>query len=149
METWQARGVALRTKRWNDPPEAEDGFRLLICRYRPRGVPKENEPWDLWCAALGPSKKLHAMVYGKLGEPPIDFGTYERLFRAEMKSRGSWLEAVADRVRREESVTLLCSSACTDPLRCHRSIVQSLVEALVSPAPPAPVAAVVRRRPRS
>jgi uncharacterized protein YeaO (DUF488 family) len=125
--------MAVRTKRWNDPPSPDDGYRLLICRYRPRGVRKQDEPWDAWCPALAPSPQLHAAAYGKAG-PPLDFQEYARLFRAEMAPRGYWLAGFADRVRAGDTITLLCSSACTDEARCHRSIVKELIEAAAFPA---------------
>ena len=49
--------MPIRTKRWDDPKEPADGFRLLVCRYRPRGLPKDAETWDAWNADLGPSKE--------------------------------------------------------------------------------------------
>src|SRR5438105_2818600 len=64
-----AKPMPLKTKRWNDPGDPDDGFRLLICRYRPRGVRKEDETWHAWCSDLGPSKQLHADFYGKNGQP--------------------------------------------------------------------------------
>jgi uncharacterized protein YeaO (DUF488 family) len=126
-------GMPVRTKRWNDPQEPDDGYRLLICRYRPRGVPKLGEPWDASCPALAPSKELHAAVYGKSG-PPIDFAEYERRFRAEMTHQHYWLAGFAERVRSGGMLTLLCSSACTDASRCHRSIVAQLIEQLCAAA---------------
>jgi uncharacterized protein YeaO (DUF488 family) len=124
--------MAVRTKRWNDPPSPDDGYRLLICRYRPRGVCKQDEPWDAWCAALAPSRELHAAAYGKTA-PALDFQEYARRFRAEMRPRGYWLSGFADRVRAGDTITLLCSSACTDEARCHRSIVKELIEAAAFP----------------
>jgi uncharacterized protein YeaO (DUF488 family) len=118
--------MPLRTKRWNDPPSPDDGFRLLICRFRPRGVPKVNEPWDAWCPALAPSKELHAAVYGKTG-PAIDFKEYTQRFLQEMTARRYWIEGFAARVRAGETLCLLCSSACVDPTRCHRTLVQGLI----------------------
>ena len=41
----------VRTRRWNDPAQPGEGVRLLICRYRPRGVRKEDETWDQWWCA--------------------------------------------------------------------------------------------------
>lgn len=120
--------MPVRTKRWNDPVSADDGFRLLICRYRPRGVPKLSEPWDAWCNALAPSKELHAARYGKTGAA-IDFAEYTRRFLGEMEGRQYWIESFAARVRAGETLTLLCSSACEDPAACHRSLVQGLIEA--------------------
>ena len=80
----------VRTKRWNDPPDEADGYRLLICRYRPRGVPRSAETWDAWCKGLAPSVGLHAAVYGKLG-PPIAFDEYARRFLVEMTSQSFWI----------------------------------------------------------
>ena len=119
--------MPVRTKRWNDPASPDDGFRLLICRYRPRGVPKVGEPWDGSCPALAPSKELHAAVYGKTG-PAIGFEEYARRFLVEMTARKYWIESFAARVRAGETLTLLCSSACTDAAQCHRSLVQRLIE---------------------
>jgi uncharacterized protein YeaO (DUF488 family) len=139
--------MPVRTKRWNDPRDAADGFRLLICRYRPRGVKKEDEPWDAWCAALAPTPALHAAVYGKGGKEPISFSEYEERFLDEMAPRGFWIDGFAARVRAGETVTLLCSSACVDETRCHRTIVKRLIEAAAfPPPPPVPTASVVRRR---
>lgn len=116
----------IRTKRWSDPPEPDDGFRLLVCRYRPRGVRKEDETWDAWWPHLGPSPELHADVYGKHG-PPIRWTEFARRYRAEMRAQSDAIASLADRVARGERVTLLCSSACVDPSRCHRSLLADLV----------------------
>ena len=50
----------IRTRRWNDPAEAGDGTRILITRYRPRGVAKADETWDVWMRHLAPSAELVA-----------------------------------------------------------------------------------------
>ena len=140
------RVVPVRTKRWNDPPEVEDGYRLLICRYRPRGVSRDEETWDAWCNALAPSKELHAAAYGKSGAP-ISFAEYTERFRAEMQRQRYWIESFAARVRSGETMTLLCSSACVDEARCHRVLVKALLEeAAFPPSPPAPREKIIRRR---
>ena len=124
-----ARGE-VRTARWNDSPTPGGGTRILVCRYRPRGVSKRDETWDEWCKELGPSPALHAAVYGK-GQPAIGFAEYRRRFLAELAVDPAryHLRALADRVAAGESVTLLCSSACTDEARCHRSILRDLMTA--------------------
>jgi uncharacterized protein YeaO (DUF488 family) len=140
--------VPIRTKRWNDPREPDDGFRLLVCRYRPRGVRRDAEPWDAWCNHLGPSEALHAAIYGKLG-PPIAWEEYERRYREEMTRRSFWIRGFAKRVRDGEALTLLCSSACVDPARCHRTILAKLIEREAFPEPedasPRAGARVIRR----
>lgn len=138
----------IHTKRWNDPRSEADGYRLLVCRYRPRGVKKEDEPWDAWCPALAPSAALHAAVYGKQG-PAIDWAEYTRRFDAEMAHQRFWIEGFAKRVRGGETLTLLCSSACTDPARCHRTILKRMLEEAAFPpaqADPPATKVVVRRR---
>jgi len=115
------------TARWNDPLP-EGGTRILVCRYRPRGVRKQDETWDEWCAELGPSRELHAAVYGK-GQPAISWREYRRRYLAEMAENPAryHLRALIDRVAAGESVVLLCSSACTEETECHRSILRELL----------------------
>lgn len=139
--------MPIRTKRWNDPVEpAADGYRLLICRYRPRGVRREDEPWDAWCKVLGPSADLHALAYGKTGEPPLAFDEYEKRFLEEMRRQRYWIEGFAARVRAGETMTLLCSSACVDETRCHRTIVKRLIEEAAFPKEEEKPRVIVRRR---
>lgn len=146
----QGQGVPIRTKRWNDLLEPADGYRLLVCRYRPRGVPREGEPWDAWCNALSPSVELHAAAYGKSGEEPLPWPEYTRRFLDEMSRQRYWLDSFASRIRAGETITLLCSSACVDPARCHRTLVAKLLEDAAFPPAPAPKETsetrVIRRR---
>ncbi len=138
----------LRTRRWNDPTLPGDGARVLVCRYRPRGVPKEGEPWDEWWPELGPSRALHAAAYGK-GQAPLDFTEYRRRFLEEMAAARArfYVRALAGRLATGENITLLCSSACTDEARCHRTILRELVLAqLEEDGRPTRSAAPIRRR---
>jgi uncharacterized protein YeaO (DUF488 family) len=125
--------VPVRTKRWNDPALPDDGYRLLVCRYRPRGVKKEGEPWDAWCNALAPSVELHADAYGKHGEA-IAWDAYVVRYRAEMSRQRFWIEGFAKRIREGETITLLCSSACVDPARCHRTLLADLLTSAAAPS---------------
>ena len=119
--------MPIKTKRWDDPREADDGFRLLITRYRPRGLPKADETWDVWMPNLGPSKELHAAVYGKVGTG-INWATYRWRYLAEMRSQREPIAELAKRVAAGETITLLCSSACENALRCHRVLLRELIE---------------------
>src|SRR6266576_2469066 len=78
--------MPLKTKRWDDPREADDGFRLLTCRYRPRALPKNKETWTAWWEQLAPSKELHAAFYGK-GESPIAWDEFTRRYLEEMQGQ--------------------------------------------------------------
>jgi uncharacterized protein YeaO (DUF488 family) len=118
------------TKRWDEPREEGDGFRLLITRYRPRGVAKADETWDDWEPVLGPSRELHAAVYGKHGATPIPWETYRVSYLREMRDLAAVKRIVelARRVAGGETITLLCSSACVRESRCHRSLLRQLIE---------------------
>ena len=118
----------IRTRRWNDPDEPGDGHRILVCRYRPRGLPKTDETWDQWLPNLGPSKELHAAVYGKTGVP-LPWPQYRVAYLKEMLQQRDAITELAKRVISGESITLLCSSSCDRESRCHRSLLKALIEA--------------------
>jgi uncharacterized protein YeaO (DUF488 family) len=104
-----------------------EGVRILVCRYRPRGVKKEDETWDEWQPNLGPSKELHAAFWGKTGEP-IGWAEYRKRYLAEMKERLDLVEKLAERHEKGDRLAFLCSSACADPEHCHRTLLKRLVE---------------------
>jgi uncharacterized protein YeaO (DUF488 family) len=120
--------VPVRTKRWNDPREPGDGFRLLVCRIRPRGVGKAKETWDDWWPDLGPSRALLDDFHGKSGAP-IEWESYVPRYLEEMRGPTQvWrIRDLARRAAGGETITLLCSSACTDPAHCHRTLLAGLI----------------------
>src|SRR5207253_2832916 len=124
--------MPIRTRRWNDRRLPGDGQRLLVCRYRPRGVRKSEETWDEWDPDLGPSRALHADVYGKSG-PPIPWEEYRERFLAEIAGRRARIEELAARVRAGETITLLCSSACAEDARVWFSKIRVNDEGRVDP----------------
>ena len=121
--------MPIKTRRWNDGGEDDDGYTVLVCRYRPRGIPRTHETWDAWQPDLGPSKELLDAFHGKRGRP-IDWPEYERRYLEEMRARPSAqaeIAALRARLDAGETVTLLCSTACTDPARCHRTLLARLL----------------------
>jgi uncharacterized protein YeaO (DUF488 family) len=123
--------MPILTKRWCDPKGTKDGRRVLVCRYRPRGVRKEDETWDEWIQDLGPSRLLHGDIYGKNG-PPIAWAEFRRRYLAEMKEQRERIEGLAALASKGRTFTLLCSSACTDESRCHRTLLKGLIEKAMS-----------------
>ena len=127
--------TAIRTKRWNDPAELEDGLRILICRYRPRGVKKADETWQQWLPDLGPSAELHAAVYGKNRSSPLPWAAYRSAYLLEMRYQRDVIAELAKTVVGGETITLLCSSACDREDRCHRSLLKMLIEKEIEKLP--------------
>lgn len=121
--------MSILLKRWCDPVSGNDGLRILICRYRPRGVLKMNETWDIWLDQLAPSIKLHASAYGKKGYKFIDWEKYSKCYLKEMKNKNpqNIIILLAYLVKRDVPITLLCSSVCTNEDRCHRTLLKNLI----------------------
>jgi uncharacterized protein YeaO (DUF488 family) len=117
----------IRMKRWNDPVDEADGTRILICRYRPRGVSKADETWSEWQPRLGPSKELHAAAYGKNGQSPLAWPSYRASYLREMRDQKEAIAKLAERVKAGEQITLMCSSSCERDARCHRSVLAELI----------------------
>ena len=59
---------------------------LQVCRYRPRGLPKAKETWDVWWRDLGPSPELFDAFYGK-GRAPITLDEYRERYTHEMQAQ--------------------------------------------------------------
>ncbi|QSQ24597.1 DUF488 family protein [Pyxidicoccus parkwayensis] len=120
--------MPIKTKRWCVPAEPDDGYRVLVCRYRPRGLPKAKETWDVWMSDLAPSPDLFDAFYGK-GQTPITLDAYRERYVQEMQAQQDRIAALAERVDRGETVTLLCSKDCILEPICHRTLLARLIEA--------------------
>lgn len=121
--------MPVKTKRWDDPSDPDDGYRLLVTRYRPRGLAKALETWDGWEKDLGPSVELHAAAYGKGGRLVLSWEIYRQRYLKEMLGQKEKIRGLAERVKAGETITLLCSSQCVRAERCHRWILKGLIEA--------------------
>ena len=110
----------LHTKSIYDPPAADDGRRVLVTRYWPRGVPKAAV--DEYVSALAPSRALlRAFKAGAM-----DWDAFRDRYLEEMKAPES--QAEVQRLAKgaaSEPLTLLC--VCREESRCHRSLLQNLV----------------------
>ncbi len=128
----------IRTKSIYDPFEEEDGLRLLVTRYWPRGVKKERS--DAWLRDLGPGPALiKAWKSGALTWDEF-CGLYLDEFASEEKKEAlqKALALIEGRLKEGEDggragqggqdhvVTLLCT--CRDGRRCHRAILKKIVE---------------------
>src|SRR5262245_6927953 len=124
--------ASIHTRRWNDPAQKGEDLRILITRYRPRGVSKSDETWDFWMPNLGPSKELLAAFKGKSGNPPIPWSAYKSAYITEMRKQREQIDDLAKKVASGQAITLLCASSCVDERRCHRSVLRDLIERRLS-----------------
>jgi len=110
----------IRLKRIYDEPSPEDGRRILITRYWPRGVPKTAA--DEYTTKVAPSRGL----LREFKHEGLSWQEYVRRYLEEMsgeeaQSEISRLAALAA----SEKITLMCT--CEDEQRCHRSLVRDLI----------------------
>lgn len=115
--------MAIKTKAIHKPAEDEDGLRILITRFYPRGVKKDH--FDLWLRELSPSIDL-LMKYkqGKIGW--LDF--VAALKHELYTNTDSWetINVLNKDAKRGGDITLLCYERSNQP--CHRHIVRDIIE---------------------
>lgn len=115
--------MTVRTKSIYEPAAPEDGVRVLVTRFYPRGVKRDR--FDLWVKALSPSRALLASY--RSGEKR--WSEFDAEFRAEVSSSGDALAALDElaTLAAERDVTLLCYERTGAP--CHRLVVRELLAA--------------------
>jgi uncharacterized protein YeaO (DUF488 family) len=87
--------VSLRLKRAYEPPEASEGYRVLIDRLWPRGVSKEEARLDEWARELAPSSELRRWF----GHDPAKFDEFRRRYRQELDAHDEKLRDLRRRAR--------------------------------------------------
>jgi uncharacterized protein YeaO (DUF488 family) len=140
---------AIKLKSLKEPTEESDGFRILIARYIPRYLRKEDENWHAWWKELAPSKSLWKEY---LKDKKIDWNEYSRRYKLEILNNPLALKALhnlasldrtinrhtnqeeqqgpqsqhSDILSKYDKVTLLCH--CKDENHCHRFLVKQMVK---------------------
>ena len=105
--------------------EPDDGTRLLIMRFWPRGVRKDHV--HEWIRGLAPSRALLKWCWSNQGDidPETFANTWKVRYREEMAGQTDLIENLCERLRSGESVTLLC--ACHNPEMCHRTVLAEII----------------------
>lgn len=104
------------------PEREDDGFRLLVTRYWPRGVKKERV--DKWIRGLGPSVEL--IKDWKAGA--ISWSEFQKRYRAEFKDpeKKELFEELKETVSKEKAVKLLCTCK-EEEQHCHRHLLSAML----------------------
>jgi uncharacterized protein YeaO (DUF488 family) len=94
----------LRIKRVYEPPDGEDGTRVLVDRLWPRGLSRERAQIDLWLKEIAPSNTLRRRFHGN----PEGWEEFKTAYYAELHEPAaqSTIQSLLDRLSREP-VTLL------------------------------------------
>lgn len=70
----------VQVRRAYDPPESDDGQRVLVDRLWPRGLSKARAHIDEWCKEVAPSTDLREWY----GHDPDRYDEFARRYRAEL-----------------------------------------------------------------
>ena len=125
----------LRTRSvWNPVNRKTDGLRILMTRFRGRGMPASR--YDVWMASLGPSERL----LKSFQDGEISWAQFSKPYREELfldgpidkrsriiKNHGQkFTLRLVKQLARRGRVTLMCHCA-EDQLQCHRHVLRKLI----------------------
>lgn len=112
----------LKIKRVYLPPEPSDGFRVLVDKLWPRGIRKENLPYDLWAKGVTPSTPLREWFHV---DPDGRWEDFKKRYLQELKSSSAVAE-FAGRIKGKKAATLLYASKSPD--RNHALVLRQFLE---------------------
>ncbi len=98
--------MMIKIKRAYQPPEKEDGFRILVDRLWSRGVSKDKAKLDLWLKEVAPSNELRKWF----GHDPEKWLEFQKRYSAELKDKKSFLSKIKDLEKEKGTVTLIYSA---------------------------------------
>lgn len=93
---------SIKIKRIYDPPELEDGYRILIDRLWPRGIGKEKAKLDEWNKNIAPSTELQKWFDHKEER----FEEFSLRYQEELKTHYSELERLFE-IAKKQNLCLL------------------------------------------
>jgi len=73
--------TAFMVKRVYEPPDADDGTRVLVDRLWPRGIARDKARIDVWLKDIAPSDALRKRFHGKME----DWETFRVAYGAELE----------------------------------------------------------------
>lgn len=89
-------------KRIYEPPESNDGYRVLVDRLWPRGVSKDKAALDEWLKEVGPSDELRQWF----GHDPAKYIEFKKRYEQELATNPAFAQ-LQKIVQEHPSVTLL------------------------------------------
>jgi uncharacterized protein YeaO (DUF488 family) len=117
--------MVIKTKSIYQPSEEnEDGIRVLVTRFYPRGIKKDK--FDCWIRELSPSGDL----LKNYRQGKYSWEEFKVAFLSEMRDSKDSLERIQALNAQNEStvITLLCYER--EGEHCHRHIVKAAIEKL-------------------
>ncbi len=95
--------MAIRLKRVYEPVSGQDGYRILVDRLWPRGLPADSAHVDLWLRRIAPTTELREWYHHDVAK----WGEFQERYRDELSVHGELLDLILDIERHRKTVTLL------------------------------------------
>ncbi len=112
----------IEIKRVYETPSPQDGCRVLVDRMWPRGMRKENLPYDIWAKELAPSPVLRRWYHA---DPETRWSEFVRRYRAELKVSDA-VSGFIGQAAGSRRITLLY--AARDTVRNHARILKTYLQ---------------------
>lgn len=113
--------MRIRVRRVYDDPRSGEGYRVLVDRLWPRGVPKAALKHDEWNKAVAPSTELRRWY----GHDPERWVEFSARYRLELDDKPDVLEPLLT-IARTGPLTLLY--AARDTKHTHALVLKSYLE---------------------
>ncbi len=114
----------IQIKRIYEPPEENDGFRVLVDRLWPRGIKKELAHIDIWMKEVAPATDLRKWF----NHEPEKWAEFSRKYTAGLKDSDA-VKELADMIRKHKKTTLLY--AAHDELHNQAVVLQQFLKTLI------------------
>ena len=115
--------MVILLKRAYEPPEPDDGFRVMVDRLWPRGVSKDSARIDLWLKDIAPSTSLRKWF----DHDPAKWNEFSVRYLSELRHNADVVEQLAEQLRRRP-VTLVYGAK--DKKHTHALVLKAYLENL-------------------
>ena len=108
-------------KRFYEPAETADGYRILVDRLWPRGVKKEAAQIDLWLKEVAPSTELRTWFHKDTSQ----WTAFTKKYQAELKDNPA-LKELKQLLKEHKKITLLYTAK--DEKHNHALVLAQLLD---------------------
>ena len=116
--------MEIKTKRVYEAAENTDGIRILIDKFWPRGIRKDDLKYDIWVKNISPSDRLGKLLHEN---PEANWDAFVKGYLEELNKSSDYADFINKlKGLRASTVTLLYSFK--DTLRNHANVLKMAIE---------------------
>jgi uncharacterized protein YeaO (DUF488 family) len=119
----------VKLRRAYEPPEADDGYRVLVDRLWPRGISKQSLVIDKWAKEISPSNELRKWF----AHQPRRWAEFQMRYRREL-SKDSAAEVLDDLIRRARRGDLTLVYSARDEVHNNAVVLRDEIERRLAPS---------------